>query len=178
MAAADVVHTHNSKFSGKYRLKLHALINLRTTTYPGFQFTTRSLGFSNSRMPKMAPGNEDYTPKDSIKEALNGSMITGAAGLFISSIQNSMTKRNVGAMAVFTRTGSTALIFGMSSLVCRCQQQYFDSAQLPWEELTNSPKMLLPTYGRRTTAITRPSEDSWPARSWACDVSSKILHPS
>ncbi|PQE32443.1 tubulin binding cofactor c protein [Rutstroemia sp. NJR-2017a WRK4] len=59
----------------------------------------------------MAPGNGEYHPKDSIKAALNGLMITGSAGLLISSIQNTLTKRNVGALAVFTRTGSTALIF-------------------------------------------------------------------
>ncbi|KAM3083338.1 hypothetical protein ACMFMG_003991 [Clarireedia jacksonii] len=59
----------------------------------------------------MAPGNGEYHPKDSIKAALNGLMITGSAGLLISSIQNTLTKKNVGALAVFTRTGSTALIF-------------------------------------------------------------------
>ncbi|EKD15081.1 uncharacterized protein L3040_003718 [Drepanopeziza brunnea f. sp. 'multigermtubi'] len=59
----------------------------------------------------MAPGNEAYHPHDAIKAAINGTMITGAAGGLVSAIQNSLTKKNVSAWGVFTRTGGTIAVF-------------------------------------------------------------------
>ncbi|PWY88488.1 NADH-ubiquinone oxidoreductase 213 kDa subunit [Aspergillus heteromorphus CBS 117.55] len=38
-------------------------------------------------------------------------MITGGVGLFASAVQNTLTKRNVGPMGVFTRSGGTIGIF-------------------------------------------------------------------
>ncbi|KAI9797873.1 MAG: hypothetical protein M1833_005073 [Piccolia ochrophora] len=52
-----------------------------------------------------------YQPKDAVGASLKGTMITGAAGLFISAIQNSLTKQNVSAMSVFSRTGGTIAVF-------------------------------------------------------------------
>lgn len=44
----------------------------------------------------MAGGDEHYHPKDAIKAAIQGTMITGAAGGMVSAIQNTLTKqRNV-----------------------------------------------------------------------------------
>ena len=60
----------------------------------------------------MAPEVEGYHPKDAVKAAINGTLIVGSAGLAVSAIQNTLTKRNVSAWGVFTRTGGTAAIFG------------------------------------------------------------------
>ncbi|KAI9052486.1 hypothetical protein LZ554_003830 [Drepanopeziza brunnea f. sp. 'monogermtubi'] len=59
----------------------------------------------------MAPGNEAYHPHDAIKAAINGTMITGAAGGLVSAIQNSLAKKNVSAWGVFTKTGGTIAVF-------------------------------------------------------------------
>jgi hypothetical protein len=60
----------------------------------------------------MAPEGEGYHPKDAVKAAINGTLIVGSAGLAVSAIQNTLTKRNVSAWGVFTRTGGTAAMFG------------------------------------------------------------------
>lgn len=59
----------------------------------------------------MATNSEAYRPHDALKAAINGAMITGTAGLLLSAVQNSLHKKNIGALGVFTRTGSTAFIF-------------------------------------------------------------------
>ena len=61
----------------------------------------------------MASQDHQYHPKDSVRAAINGSLITGAAGGLVSAIQNTLTKRNVTAWGVFTRTGGTIAVFGM-----------------------------------------------------------------
>jgi hypothetical protein len=55
---------------------------------------------------------EQYQPKDAIGSAVKATLITGTAGAFISTIQNTLTKQNVGAFGVFTRTGGTIAVFG------------------------------------------------------------------
>ena len=67
----------------------------------------------------MASGDDQYQPKDAVKAAINGTLITGSAGLAVSAIQNTLTKRNVGAWGVFTRTGGTAAIFGTFNMFHR-----------------------------------------------------------
>jgi hypothetical protein len=62
----------------------------------------------------MASEDEQYHPKDAVKAAINGTLITGAAGGLVSAVQNTLTKRNVGAWGVFTRSGSTIAVFGGS----------------------------------------------------------------
>ncbi|KAJ8610422.1 hypothetical protein MRB53_038584 [Persea americana] len=52
-----------------------------------------------------------YHAKDTIAESMKSTLILGGVGLFVSSIQNSLTRRNVGMLAVFTRTGGTAAAF-------------------------------------------------------------------
>lgn len=54
-----------------------------------------------------------YQPKDAIGGTIKATMITTGAGAFVSAIQNTLTKQNVGAMAIFSRTGSTIAVFGM-----------------------------------------------------------------
>lgn len=56
--------------------------------------------------------DEEYHPKDAIGGAVKATAITGSAGLFVSAIQNTLTKQNVGALSVFTRTGGTIAVFG------------------------------------------------------------------
>ena len=70
----------------------------------------------------MASGDNQYHPKDAVKAGLNGAMITGAAGLAVSAIQNTLTKRNVGAWGVFARSGGTIAVF---SILMKMKQVFF-----------------------------------------------------
>lgn len=54
----------------------------------------------------------EYHPKDAIGITIHNTLITGGAGLFASTVQNTLTKQNVGAFGVFTRTGGTIAAFG------------------------------------------------------------------
>ena len=55
-----------------------------------------------------------YQPKDAIGASARATMITGGAGAIISGVQNTLTKQNVSAWGVFTRTGGTIATFGRS----------------------------------------------------------------
>lgn len=59
-----------------------------------------------------------YQPKDALGAAIKATMVTGAAGTFISTIQNTLTKQNVGAFGIFTRTGGTIAVFGAFGRAC------------------------------------------------------------
>jgi hypothetical protein len=48
-----------------------------------------------------------YRPQDAIGRVIEYSLVTGAAGLFLASVQNTMARSQVGAFGVFTRFGST-----------------------------------------------------------------------
>ncbi|KAL8704062.1 MAG: hypothetical protein Q9201_002761 [Fulgogasparrea decipioides] len=52
-----------------------------------------------------------YQPKDAISASVQTTMIMGGAGLFISAVQNSLTRQNVTGWGVITRTGSTIWMF-------------------------------------------------------------------
>ncbi|CAK7241361.1 MAG: hypothetical protein STHCBS139747_002822 [Sporothrix thermara] len=57
-------------------------------------------------------GDSDvYQPQDSLYAGVKGTAVVGGAGLFLSAIQNSLQKRNVGAWGVLTRTGGTVASF-------------------------------------------------------------------
>lgn len=56
---------------------------------------------------------DEYHPKDALGNAIKATLVTGGAGAFISTIQNTLTKQNVGAWGVFTRSGGTIGVFGM-----------------------------------------------------------------
>lgn len=61
----------------------------------------------------MAPHRDEvYHPKDAVGIAIQSTLITGAAGLTVSAIQNTLTKRNISGWGVFTRTGGIIAIFG------------------------------------------------------------------
>ncbi|QIX00142.1 hypothetical protein AMS68_005659 [Peltaster fructicola] len=53
----------------------------------------------------------EYKAIDAIAETTKGALVTGSAGLFISTIQNTLTKQNIGLTGVFTRTGGTVATY-------------------------------------------------------------------
>lgn len=59
---------------------------------------------------------EVYHPKDAIGASLKAAGLTGAAGAFMSSIQNTLTRRNYGAWGAFTRFGGTTAVFSKTRL--------------------------------------------------------------
>ena len=61
----------------------------------------------------MESAEEHYHRKDAIGPAVTATTITGAAGLFIASVQATLTKTNIGALGTFTRYGTTVATFGM-----------------------------------------------------------------
>ncbi|KAL8663824.1 MAG: hypothetical protein Q9202_003509 [Teloschistes flavicans] len=52
-----------------------------------------------------------YQPQDAISSSLHSTMILGGTGLFFSAVQNTLTRQNVSAWGVVTRTGSTIWTF-------------------------------------------------------------------
>lgn len=66
--------------------------------------------------PPMAPHHEpgQFKPRDTIGLATKGTLILGGTGLFVSAVQNTLTKQNVGPFGVITRTGGTIATFGNS----------------------------------------------------------------
>jgi hypothetical protein len=50
---------------------------------------------------------QTYTPQDALGRSARSAMLTGAAGLFIASVQNTVAKEQIGAFGVFTRFGRT-----------------------------------------------------------------------
>ncbi|KAJ5732616.1 hypothetical protein N7493_004097 [Penicillium malachiteum] len=61
----------------------------------------------------MAHHEEDhsYHPKDAISAATKTTLLTGTVGLMGSAVQNTLARRNVGALGVLTRSGGTIGIF-------------------------------------------------------------------
>jgi len=57
---------------------------------------------------------EEYTSKDAIGPALRGVGVVGAAGLFVASIQATLTRQNIGALSPITHYGGTIAIFGIA----------------------------------------------------------------
>jgi len=58
-----------------------------------------------------------YQPKDAISTSIKSTLIMGGAGTLLSAVQNALTKQNVTAWGVFTRTGGTIAVFGLSDIV-------------------------------------------------------------
>lgn len=56
-----------------------------------------------------------YQPKDALGAAIKATTVTAAAGAFVSTIQNTLTRQNVGAMGAFTKFGGTTAVFGTPS---------------------------------------------------------------
>jgi hypothetical protein len=89
---------------------------LQTT---GFVVSCYRTSFSPYLVSIMSDYDQDqvegiYQPKDAVGAAIKATGVTSLAGLFVSTIQNTLTKQNVGAFGVFTRTGGTIAVFGTS----------------------------------------------------------------
>lgn len=65
--------------------------------------------------PKAIHGDEDqiYHPQDALAISTRSATLTGAAGLFLASVQNTVAKEQIGAFGVFSRFGGTVGLFGM-----------------------------------------------------------------
>jgi hypothetical protein len=57
---------------------------------------------------------ETYRPVDTLSQTVKATLQTTAAGAIVAGVQNTMSKQNVGAMGIFTRSGGTIALFGMS----------------------------------------------------------------
>lgn len=55
-----------------------------------------------------------YVPHDVLDETAKTSLVGLGSGFFIAAIQNALSKRNVGAMSVFTRGAPIIGICGMN----------------------------------------------------------------
>lgn len=67
----------------------------------------------------MAPhGDSDsYHPVDAVAAGVKASMLTGAAGFLAASIKNAQRKQNLGALAVFTKTGGLIFTWSMPPFI-------------------------------------------------------------
>jgi hypothetical protein len=65
-----------------------------------------------SHFNMVAQEEEQYHPKDALGSAIKATAITTGAGLFVSTIQNTLTKQNHGAMGAFTKFGGTTAVYG------------------------------------------------------------------
>lgn len=63
----------------------------------------------------MADHEEAFHRKDAIGPAVRATGITGGAGLFVASVQATLTKQNIGALGTFTRYGPTIATFGTTT---------------------------------------------------------------
>ena len=55
-----------------------------------------------------------YSPKDAIGRVIEVSLVTGAAGLFLATVQNTLARNHSSAFGVFTRFGGTTAWFSTS----------------------------------------------------------------
>ena len=99
-----------------------------------------------------------YVPKDAIRESLKSTMILGAAGSLLAAAQNTLARKNYGPWGMFTRFGSTIVIFGSP---CRNDlnvtlRDDVDNMQLRRVQVSNSQESLLPTFGKRMIVGTQP----------------------
>ncbi len=67
--------------------------------------------------PKVTYPEEDsttYEAQDALGHSARSAALTGAAGLFLASVQNTMAKQQIGPFGVFSRFGGTIGIMGTS----------------------------------------------------------------
>lgn len=62
---------------------------------------------------ELVNGDEEipFEPKDAINRTITISLTTGAAGFFLSTVQNTLARSQVGAFGVFTKFGPTTAWF-------------------------------------------------------------------
>lgn len=81
---------------------------------------TSSHRITSVLLPTMASQQTEervYKPQDAIEAAFKSTALTGGFGLFVSAVQNTLAKQNVGPLGIFARTGGTVATFGMSLLI-------------------------------------------------------------
>ena len=54
-----------------------------------------------------------YQPQDALGRSARSAVVTGAAGLFIASVQNTVAKQQIGPFGVFTHFGTTIGLLSM-----------------------------------------------------------------
>ncbi|KAF2198171.1 hypothetical protein GQ43DRAFT_423042 [Delitschia confertaspora ATCC 74209] len=59
----------------------------------------------------MAAEGERYQPKDTLSNTLSSTLQTTAFGAILAGAQNTLTRQNVGAMGIITRSGGTIALF-------------------------------------------------------------------
>ena len=92
---------------------------------------------ANSADPKVTD-DETYHPQDAIGTATRAAALTGVAGLFLASVQNTVAKENIGPLGVFTRFGRTVGLFSMRlAALGYSLDAYSDGLQRPWVEHIN-----------------------------------------
>jgi hypothetical protein len=57
-----------------------------------------------------------YQPKDTIGKVIEASLLTGSAGFFLATVQNTLS-RSSGAFGVFSRFGTTTAWFSMFAVL-------------------------------------------------------------
>ena len=62
----------------------------------------------------MASHDVHFEPRDTLKNTANTTLQLTAAGAIFAGVQNTLRKQNVGAMGIFTRSGSIIAVFGAS----------------------------------------------------------------
>lgn len=73
------------------------------STRPTEEFNTPAMASLHVERP--------YRPVNAVQRGITSSIPSAAAGLFVSAMQNTLETHNRGALGVFTRTGSTIVIF-------------------------------------------------------------------
>ncbi|KAF8541937.1 NADH-ubiquinone oxidoreductase 213 kDa subunit [Trichophaea hybrida] len=56
-------------------------------------------------------GGKSFERRDAIGQGVKGTLIVSGVGAILSGVQNSLSKQNIGAFGVITRTGGTIAIF-------------------------------------------------------------------
>ena len=97
-----------------------------------------------------------YHPKDAIGLAVESTLVLGAAGLTVSAIQNTLTKRNVSGWGVFTRTGGVIAIFGRTQAGVKSPFMADQKEQPPLEERMDLQKLQRQISEKKMTAGTLP----------------------
>lgn len=68
---------------------------------------------SHSPKALMEESDKPYVPHDVLDETAKTALVGLGSGFFLAAIQNALSKRNVGAMSVFTRGAPVIGICGM-----------------------------------------------------------------
>ncbi|KAI9703980.1 MAG: hypothetical protein M1820_005762 [Bogoriella megaspora] len=89
---------------------------------------------------KSQPDEVMYHPVEAVSATIKTTAATATAGTFVSAIQNTLSKHNVGAMGVFTRSGGTIAVFAAMG----ASYEFFKNASANLREKNDS---LNPTIG-------------------------------